>query len=137
MAQNNQCELTLVDKPVGDEKMKHSEIKHPQTHMKCPYKCDQCDKTFSYKVVLKRHYMIHTDERPHKRDQCGKAFRFKVDLRRHYLLHMGKRPYQCDKSFIQKSHVNNHHLIHTAKKPCQCDMCKKRFRQQIALKNII
>ena len=84
LTQNNQCEMTLEgEKTPGDEKMKHSEIKHYQTHVKHSYKCDQCDKAFGYKVVLKRHYMIHTDERPHKCDQCEKAFRLKSDLRRH------------------------------------------------------
>jgi len=39
-----------------------------------PYKCSQCEKTFSDNNNLKIHLKIHTGERSYQYSQCDKAF---------------------------------------------------------------
>ena len=65
---------------------------------------------------------------------CQKAFTTRFSLRRHYLTHMGIKehgcPY-CKKRFSLSQYLKEHIYIHTGEKPFVCTHlgCGRRFRQ--------
>ena len=55
------------------------------------YKCNTCDKVFPSPAQLKRHKIVHSDERPFKCDFCEKSFRRKYDCSFHMkMVHIKK-----------------------------------------------
>ncbi len=42
--------------------------------------CPQCAKSFTQKIGLERHMLIHSGEKPFTCSQCGKSFRLKGNL---------------------------------------------------------
>ncbi|NXS28112.1 ZN486 protein, partial [Pomatostomus ruficeps] len=67
-----------------------------------PYKCEECDKSFTRSSSLICHQMIHSGERPYKCPECGKS---------HRRIHTGERPYECSecgKSFSDSSNLTRH-----------------------------
>ena len=74
-----------------------------------PYKCDQCDKTFTQNCHLIRHVMIHSGEKPFKCDQYDQALANNYNLIRNVRTHTGEKLFECsDNSFLTKSDENTH-----------------------------
>ena len=99
--------------------------------------CENCDKKFDGSTRLKRHKMMHTDERKYLRKQlyscqkCQKFFKRESLLKRHDLLHTGEKPFACQfcgfKSRL-KHNMKLHEKSHQNEKPFSCMKCFKRFK---------
>uniref|UniRef100_E1BCC4 Zinc finger protein 160 n=1 Tax=Bos taurus TaxID=9913 RepID=E1BCC4_BOVIN len=111
----------------------HSSIltKDHKAHREKPYRCNDCDKTFTHVSHLTKHQVVHTGERPYKCDTCGKDFSQSSNLATHRRIHTGEKPYKCNecgKDFNRKSNLETHQRIHTGEKPYKCNVCGKAFR---------
>ena len=65
----------------------------------------QCDKAFSMKNDLDRHFRKHTGEKPYQCNQCDKTFSVKSDFDKHSRKNVGDKSYQysqCDMAFSLK-----------------------------------
>ncbi|XP_066438003.1 zinc finger protein 75A-like isoform X2 [Eleutherodactylus coqui] len=122
------CEKNLSCTDLTSKQGKSTELR--------PYKCSECDKSFTVKSNLIKHHRIHTGERPYKCTLCSKSFSRNSHLITHQRTHTGERPYkcnECDKSFIQNSVLIQHQRIHTGERPFKCDECNKSFSQKSCL----
>ncbi|XP_055386527.1 zinc finger protein 525-like [Condylostylus longicornis] len=104
------------------------------------FKCDQCDKTYTFNYLLQRHKRLHTGERPYACTMCDAKFRHYNTLKEHYVFrHSEDRPFPCrhegcGKSFKTKVSRTFHETIHSKELKFQCDECGKRFPRSSYLK---
>lgn len=99
------------------------------------YICDICNKVSSKLSNLRRHMMIHSDERPHACDICDKRFRRADKLRFHQNSHANIKPYECKicwRRFTRPGHLHQHNTTqHQQKKEkvpkYECDLCELKF----------
>ncbi|XP_075908170.1 uncharacterized protein LOC116954162 isoform X3 [Petromyzon marinus] len=54
--------------------------------------CESCGKTFRHRAVLARHRRVHTAERPFRCPQCERTFTTKFNLQRHAQRHAAAAP---------------------------------------------
>ncbi|GAB6030594.1 hypothetical protein CHUAL_007455 [Chamberlinius hualienensis] len=100
------------------------------------YPCDQCEKSFLSKTLLKDHINRHLGVTRHKCEHCGKGFSTRRTFLEHMLIHQDKKPFPCEvcgKEFRQKMVLKRHMSTHTGIKPFRCDACGKQFIHRVYL----
>ncbi|XP_068082879.1 zinc finger protein 239-like [Anabrus simplex] len=98
--------------------------------------CDHCGKSCFRKTDLRKHLLVHTEERPHACNQCDKKFKLKSDVLKHLLVHTGERPHSCNhcgKAFSDKSNLRKHLLSHTGMWTHLCGQCGRGFSRKSTL----
>uniref|UniRef100_A0A8C9FL25 C2H2-type domain-containing protein n=1 Tax=Pavo cristatus TaxID=9049 RepID=A0A8C9FL25_PAVCR len=90
-----------------------------------PYKCSECESSFSHKSSLSKHQITHVGERPFTCGECRRSFRLQISLIMHQRIHAGKNEMaflcpQCGKNFTRPSHLLRHQRTHTGERPFQC-----------------
>lgn len=111
----------------------HSEIDFAEEDLRIskPFRCEECGKSFAYRVTLTTHKRLHTGELPFQCEFCEKKFSQKRSLVLHRRTHTGEKPYGCDicgKRFVQSAHLYAHKRLHTGEKPYNCSICDAKFR---------
>uniref|UniRef100_A0A8D0DUW7 Zinc finger protein 777 n=1 Tax=Salvator merianae TaxID=96440 RepID=A0A8D0DUW7_SALMN len=105
-----------------------------------PYKCSECESSFSHKSSLNKHQITHVGERPYSCNECRKSFRLQISLAMHQRVHAGKNELsficpQCGKAFSRPSHLLRHQRTHTGERPYKCSQCDKTFSEKSKLTN--
>lgn len=96
---------------IGAVKTTANEIKYSPTPARKMHKCKECSKEFSRATHLKRHMMIHSDDRPFTCTKCDKSFRRADHLQAHQNSHAEVKPHECDncsRRFTRAEHLRNH-----------------------------
>uniref|UniRef100_A0A671LSW2 Zinc finger protein Xfin-like n=1 Tax=Sinocyclocheilus anshuiensis TaxID=1608454 RepID=A0A671LSW2_9TELE len=107
------------------------------------YDCPVCHKRFGAPSKLKRHCLIHTNQRPFQCSICSsvttqnedKDVNMKVLQRKNS--NVNKRVYDCPvchKRVGASSELKRHCLIHMNQRPFQCSICCRVFRERSHLK---
>lgn len=101
------------------------------------FKCDQCPKAFTRRIMLKSHQSVHSTQRGFTCQACEKWFPTKSALIRHERTHTGEKPFACNichRAFAQKEILLRHLMTHSGDKPFRCQDCEKSFTQREALR---
>ncbi|XP_067000892.1 zinc finger protein 665 [Anabrus simplex] len=126
--------------PTYAKLIEHRKEVHPESDMNDidasakvskPFKCDDCGKSFAYRVTLVAHRRNHTGELPFQCEFCQKRFSQKRSLVLHRRIHTGEKPFvcqDCGKRFVQSAHLYSHQRLHTGEKPYACELCGEAFR---------
>ena len=96
------------------------------------WKCGQCHKTFTQRVLLQNHVCPKQPERPYKCGHCAETFANPSDLRIHVVKHTSEKLFKCgfcSRTFVGATTLNNHIRTHTGEKPFSCETCGVSFSQ--------
>ena len=94
------------------------------------HKCPECDKLFPRASSLKRHIVLHLDDRPYQCTECEANYKSYSQLKRHLRIHTGEKPAKCEhceKTFRTYNELYVHRRSHTGEKPFECKFCGKCF----------
>ena len=106
------------------------------------YKCDKCDKAFVDSSKLKKHAIVHSDERKFQCEKCEAKFKTKQQKEVHerdvHTEGSGEICPHCGAAFKSKRYLNAHlKYMHTEYPLIYCDKCGKGFKTQVLLRGHI
>lgn len=96
------------------------------------WRCRQCLKTFTQRVLLQMHECSQTPDKPYQCGQCTLSFATPSDLRSHVDTHTNEKLFKCgfcSRAFSGATTLNNHIRTHTGERPFNCEKCHKTFSQ--------
>ena len=96
------------------------------------WRCRQCLKTFTQRVLLQMHECSQTPDKPYQCGQCTLSFATPSDLRSHVDTHTNEKLFKCgfcSRTFSGATTLNNHIRTHTGERPFNCEKCHKTFSQ--------
>lgn len=102
-----------------------------------PFRCQQCDRSFSKKSHLERHIYAHSDQKPLHCSYCDKGFTTRQQLRRHEITHTKSFacPYtDCNEAFYKHPQLRSH-ILAVHEKKLTCKICGKNFQRPYRLHN--
>ncbi|XP_001659449.2 zinc finger protein 436 [Aedes aegypti] len=146
---NDQVDFLELEYEIEEEKPKTKKIVRTRKLVKSSpgvHKCEYCAKEFRRGTHLRRHILIHTQEKHFKCKLCGKAFSRSDHLTIHEsTFHSKERPFGCqlcEKSFKRSEHLRNHmETKHSGtvktKKQEFCKICNKGFTSTKSLESHI
>ncbi|XP_017060892.1 zinc finger protein weckle-like isoform X1 [Drosophila ficusphila] len=94
-----------------------------------PFKCSVCTASFKNQARLKAHHQIH-EEPSFVCNICGKKLHTRGNLKKHKVMHSEERRLKCDVCgalFKRSKTFKNHLLSHTGLRPYVCNYCEKSF----------
>ncbi|TRY64779.1 hypothetical protein DNTS_004392 [Danionella cerebrum] len=100
------------------------------------WKCGQCFKTFTQRILLQMHVCTQNPDRPYQCGHCSQSFSQPSELRNHVVTHSSDRPFKCGycgRAFAGATTLNNHIRTHTGEKPFRCERCERSFTQATQL----
>ncbi|XP_043916687.1 putative histone-lysine N-methyltransferase PRDM6 isoform X2 [Protopterus annectens] len=100
------------------------------------WKCGQCFKTFTQRILLQMHVCTQNPDRPYQCGHCSQSFSQPSELRNHVVTHSSDRPFKCGycgRAFAGATTLNNHIRTHTGEKPFKCEKCDRSFTQATQL----
>jgi KRAB domain-containing zinc finger protein len=112
------------------EKLCASNAKRGKQDLIKRHKCPECDKLFPRASSLKRHIVLHLDDRPYQCTACEANYKSYSQLKRHLRIHTGEKPAKCEhceKAFRTYNELYVHRRSHTGEKPFECKFCGKCF----------
>lgn len=101
----------------GERSESTDELRHHlQTHQKT-HNCTICGKSFLTLICFRAHMNQHEGKTPHKCPTCHKTFALRAGLRKHLLLHKEERKCtSCHRSFSSNITLKLHLLTHPDRK---------------------
>ncbi|XP_021939903.1 zinc finger and SCAN domain-containing protein 2-like isoform X2 [Zootermopsis nevadensis] len=117
-----------ANRAAGTEAPKDKSMNFVQLHGGM-YSCPTCDKSFTTRSAIVRHYRTHTAD-------CGKLFVRRNSLEVHLITHSKDKPFSCDvcrKTFSQKVTRDIHLARHTGQYDHTCNICHKKFASRAKL----
>ncbi|XP_023949396.1 gastrula zinc finger protein XlCGF17.1 [Bicyclus anynana] len=107
----------------------YSEHRLSAEHENVRHKCPICNKLYTA-VYIKKHMLLHKNERQFMCDICGKKFPLQGPFQRHRLTHFYSLPFQCSLCPYRGRFTESlkmHMRTHTGERPYQCSQCPSRF----------
>lgn len=88
----------------------------------CINHCPDCDKTYTNKFNMKRHYALAHLHNKFVCEHCDKSLSSKQNYKEHTYTHTGEKPFvcrECGCRYRQCSQLSVHRRIHKAARQCQ------------------
>ena len=117
---------------VHDDSHKHNE----PSNKKSPCQCNICGIYLQRPSSLKRHMLVHSNDRPFQCSVCDQKFTRQNNLMSHEEIHTGIKPFSCEtcgKCYTRASNLKVHLVTHNLRESCLCNECGKSFANQSSL----
>uniref|UniRef100_S4RQL4 PR/SET domain 6 n=1 Tax=Petromyzon marinus TaxID=7757 RepID=S4RQL4_PETMA len=90
------------------------------------WKCGQCFKTFTQRILLQMHVCSQNPDRPYQCGHCAQSFSQPSELRNHVVTHSSDRPFKC--GYCGRAFAG------ASEKPFKwCERCEQSFTQATQL----
>jgi len=129
--QNDTTDKDWSDTEVSSIVMKNKKV---TVKKECPYKCEECSRSFPTAAGLKIHAMIHTESGNFVCFVCGNAFASLRQLKSHVSTHTSESQNICDECCrwfkdqkVLKRHVARHGNSDAGEKVVDCGVCGDEF----------
>ena len=128
---NEKQMLELNHSRRGGRMNERTNIKYNQLEKR--HKCSYCDERFPFESHKRNHEARHNGKYKLFCDfeGCTKGFNSPKELKRHSMVHTNERPFQCEfcaSRFKARIHLKTHTRVHTGETPFMCAKCGNRFK---------